>query len=383
MRSWVLLVLAACGSKQPTPPVVAQQPPAPAPLVASCADAGVILRGPVSSGDEQAGHAREQAIEKSCRDDKWSQAVIDCIAGTTKPQDCLEQLGEDARGKYDERLQAWDESYGGDAYGADGTYHMQPAVVDCSDILDDVSNYAPVLDGKAAERAWQVKVRKAWLGEVCEHDWPDELKSCINGAMNERVAIEACIEEHQGADKRDELTRQLADFGELAKKMDAAKKKPTSIGCKQVVAAHYADAKWKGKLDGYKAAERKKMIAESRTVMTKACTADSWDDTIRACLVSGGSDACFDDANKRKWGYPATGAVTSVGVTECDAYSTKVLTFASCTKVAQLTRDSIVRSQQQMLAEIARMPQAERAKTGTSCQAAMEAIELSLTNAGC
>lgn len=382
MRSWVLLVVAACGTKQPAPPV-AKQPPAPPPVVATCADAGVILRGPVSSGDEQAGRAREQAIEKSCRDDKWPQAVLDCVAGTPKPQDCLEQLSEQARGKYDERLQAWDESYGGDAYDGGGTYQLQPTVVECSDVLNDVSNYPPVLDAKAAERVWQVKVRKAWLDEACEHDWTDEVKSCINGAMNERVAIEACIEEHQGADKRDELVRQLADFGELAKKMETAKKKPASIGCKQVVAAHFADAKWKGKLDGYKAAERKKMIAESRTVMTRACAADSWDATIRACLVSGGSDVCFDDANKRKWGYPATGSVTNVGIPECDAYSAKVLAFASCNAVPQLARESIVRSQQQMLAEIARMPQSDRAKMGTTCQAAVESIETSLTNAGC
>ncbi|HEY5951679.1 MAG TPA: hypothetical protein VIV40_39565 [Kofleriaceae bacterium] len=375
-----LLVIAACGSKQPAPTVVANRaPPPPPPVAASCGDAGVILRGQVSSGDE-AGRAREQLIEQACREGKWSKAVIDCVAGTPHPQDCLDKLSEQQTAAYAERLQAWDEKYGDQA---DASYNMQLKAVDCATLLADVAPFPPIIDSKAAEREWQTTARAGLLGEACDHDWSETLKECLEDAAGQSAQIGACLVRELGPDEADALTKQLDDVAARAAKIAAAKKKPTTITCSKTVAAHYADATWKQKLDGYKPAERKKMIAASRDLMAKACTTDSWSDTIRACVVSGGSDDCFAGTDKRRWGYPATGAVTSVGIAECDDYSAEVLKFAACTSVPQSARDSIVHSQQQMLAEIARVPAADRAKMASSCKAGMEAIATSLNSAGC
>jgi hypothetical protein len=380
VRCWLVIVACACGNKQTAPPPLANKPPPAAPAKVTCNEVGVILRGEISSDDEGAGRAREQMIEKACREDKWSQTLIDCVASTPHPQNCLDKLDENQLTAFEERLQKWNEEY--DEIDATA-YNLQPQTASCADLLVDVSHYPPALDDKAVERAWQLKARVDFLVEECEHSWSERMKNCIEGAADERAEIEACLAGEVDPDARDELTKALTDIAGLATKIAAAKKKPASITCKQVVIKHYGDALWKQKLDGYNGNERKKMISASRDVMTKACTADNWSDTTRACLVLRGGDVCFDAANKRKWGYPATGAVTTVGIAECDEYAAAVAKLTACNMLPQASRDSIVRSQQQMLAEIARVPAAERAKMGSSCKAGMDAIAMSLSNAGC
>jgi hypothetical protein len=380
VRRWLVLVVAACGNKPPPPKVIANTPPAP-PMVATCGDAGIILRGEVSSDDEGAGRAREQAIEQACREDKWTQSMIDCIASTPHPHDCLDKLGDKKRTAFEERLQKWAEQYGDDSTA--GNYNMQLHTVSCRDLLVDITHYPPPLDPKAVERDWQRKARTDFLSEACEHTWSERMKDCVEGALGEPAELERCFAAELDPDARDEATKTLGDIESLATKIAAAKKKPASITCKQVVAKHYADALWKQKLDGYKPAERKQMIGASRTVMATTCSADKWDDTMRACIVLRGGDVCFDDRNKRKWGYPATGAVTTVGIAECDEYAAAVAKLTACNMLAQSARDSIVRSQQQMLAEIARVPADERAKMGSACKAGMDAIAMSLSSAGC
>jgi hypothetical protein len=378
VRCLLVLFVIACGSKQAAPPkVIANTPPPPPPATATCSDVGVILRGEMYVNDEEAGRNKERTIEKACRDDKWPQPVIDCVASTAYPQTCLDKLDAKQTTAYTERLQTWSDEYG----DPDAAPSLQTA--SCDDLLRDTSHYPPALDDKATERDWQAKARSEFLAEECEHTWPERMKECIEGATNDRAEIEACFASQLDADARDATTKALSDIAGLATKLAAAKKKPASITCKKVVAAHYADALWKQKLDGYKPDDRKRMIAASRTVMTNACTADKWDDTVRACIVLRGGDVCLDAKNKRKWGYPATGAVTAVGIAECDEYAAAVAKLTACNMLPQVSRDSIVRSQQQMLAEIARVPAAERAKMGSSCKAGMEAIAMSLSSAGC
>jgi hypothetical protein len=376
----VLAIAAACGSKQAAPPVIANTPPPATPMQATCSDAGVILRGDISTDDDSAGRAREQAIEKACRDDKWPQSTIDCVASTPQPQDCLAKLDPKQVTAYEDRLAQWSDEHGSDD---DSGPHMQLQAVSCPDLLQDVSHYPPLLDDKAAERTWQWKARASFLLEECDHAWSETLKECIDAAGNRTAEIDACFARELPPDEQDEQTSKLKQIGELAAKIAAAKKKPATITCAKVVTTQYADARWKQKLDGYTAAQRKKMIAASRERMTKSCAADKWDDTMRACVVVRGGDDCFADKDKRKWGYPATGAVTSVGIAECDEYAAAVAKLTACNMLPQLSRDAIVRSQEQMLAEIARLPAAERAKMGSSCKAGMDAIAMSLTNAGC
>jgi hypothetical protein len=340
----------------------------------------VILRGQLTVDDDEAGHAKEQAIEDACRDDRWTQAVIDCVAGQPHPQDCLDKLAEAQRGTYDDRIATWRADY--EPSGSTGTA-MRTAFVDCADILRDGAIYPPALDNAAPQYDWQLRARAGVLDEACDHDWSDSLKECIQLAGTDSAKIGECLVHELGADEADAFTKQLRDISTLAAAIAKAKAKPASITCTKVVTAHYRDAAWKNQLGGYAAAARKQMIAASRTLMTSACTAGKWSDTTRACIVAGGDDACFDGTDKRRWGYPATGAVTKVGITECDDYSDAVLKLTSCQAIPQSAKDSILRSQQQMLAEIARVPPADRAKMGSSCMAAMEAIEQTVATAGC
>jgi hypothetical protein len=339
----------------------------------------VILRGDLVVEEAEAGPAKEKAIAKACEDDAWPRSVIDCVASTAHPEVCLDRLDAKRRLSYDQRMQAWSDEYGagdGALVGVAGA--MPPPPIPCEDVIGDGDNYRP----PAKLGAWAKKQRRDVLVHECEHGWSESLKACLETA-GDPPKVDRCLAAELTTDEIDELGSELSEIDRLAARIDVAKKKPAAITCKKVVDAHYRDAAWKQKLDGFKPDERKRMIAASRTLMTKACTADAWDDTKRACLVVGGEDACFEGTAKRRWGYPATGSVTSVGIAECDAYSAEVTKLTTCTNLPQSSRDSIVRSQQQMLAEVARVPATERARMGSSCAAAMEAIAMSLDNAGC
>lgn len=376
-----LVLIAACGSSKPAPPPAPAPvaPPPPAPAAASCTDAGVILRGEILVDEGEAGPAKEKAIAKACVDDAWPRTVIDCIASTPQPEVCLDKLDARRRLAYDQRMQVWSDEYGandgvlGGAVGA-----VPPPPIPCEDAIGDGDNYRP----PAKLRPWAQKQRRDVLVHECEHGWSESLKSCLETA-DDPARVDRCLAGGLSIDEIDELGNELAEIDQLAERIDAAKKRPATITCKKVVEAHYGAVAWKQKLDGFGPDERKQMIAASRSLMTKACAADKWDDTQRACLVVGGAETCFAGIAKRRWGYPATGTVTSLGIAECDAYSAEVTKLTSCSKMDAKARDSVVRSQQQMLAEIARVPAAERARKGSSCKAAMESIETILTAAGC
>lgn len=338
----------------------------------------MILRGDLVVDEGEAGPAKEKAIAKACEDDAWPRAVIDCIASTPHPEVCLDRLDARRRLSYDQRMQAWSDDYGaGDgAFGVAGA--MPPPPIHCEDVIGDGDNYRP----PATLRPWARKQRRDLLVEECEHGWSEPLKSCLEIA-EDAAKVDSCLALELSVTEIDELASELTEIDRLAQRIDAAKKKPATITCKKVVEAHYGDAAWKQKLDGFGPDERKRMIKASRELMTKACTADKWDESQRACLVVGGADMCFAGSGKRRWGYPATGTVTSLGIAECDAYSAEVTKLTSCSNMDAKARNSIVRSQHQMLAEIARVPAAERARMGSSCKAAMETIETILTAAGC
>jgi hypothetical protein len=232
------------------------------------------------------------------------------------------------------------------------------------------------------EYAWQVEVRTHVVGELCEHGWDESLKQCVVDEQRSPHGLAGCLSAAFSEPEHDAFTQRMTEITALAKKIAAAKKKPATFSCAKVVALHYADANWKLRLEGFKPAERKRMISESRALMTKACAA--WSDTTRACVIAGGElGDCFDEDNRPRWGYPAIGSVSSVGIPECDDYSAVVTKFTSCNLLGDAARKTIVRSQQQLLAEIARLPASDRAKMGTSCKAGMEAVSESLADLGC
>ncbi len=380
MRAWPLLVLAACGSKQASRP-----PPAPlerVPAVADCTDVGVILRGEIETEDPAAGPAKEKVFATSCTEERWSQAIIDCIASTPQPHACLAQLDANQRAAFDGRLQAWQGAYGG---SDDDDTAALPALT-CDDVVDALSVLDPPIGDSSPERDWQLTVRKAWLGDECEHGWSEATLACIviGARIDDADAIRSCIATNLDAAERDEIDKQLAEYGRLAAKIAAAKRKPAAITCKKAVAVHYGDRAWQQKLDGYKPTERKRMIAASRDRMTKACTADRWSDTLRACLVVGGGETCYETTGMRmRWGYPAAGAVIVTGVDECDEYAAAVQKIAACKTVPKTSRDALQQALDQMLAQVAGQPADKRDAMSTSCAAGLEAINQMISSVGC
>lgn len=381
MRAWLLLVLAACGSKQPSRPP--PEPVTPAPAVADCTDVGVILRGEIESEDPGAGPAREQVYATSCTQERWPQAIIDCIASTPEPLECLDQLDPRQRAAFDDRLRAWQGSYV-ESDGGDDTAALP--TLTCDDVVDALTVLDPPVGESSPERDWQLTVRKAWLHDECEHGWSEATLACIviGTQIDDADAIKHCMTTNLDAAERDEITKQLAEYDRLAAKIAAAKRKPAAITCKKAVAVHYGDRAWQSKLDGYKPAERTKMIAASRTRMTKACTADSWSDTLRACLVVGGGETCFETTGMRlRWGYPAAGSVTQTGVDECDEYAAAVQKIAACKTVPQTSREALQQALDQMLAQVAGTPADKRDAMRTNCAAGLDAINQIISSVGC
>ena len=381
MRAWLVVAVCACGSKQSEPKPVIENKPVAQPIRATCSDVGVILRGRVDMdvNDEEAGRAKEAAIRKSCSQDKWPQTVIDCIASTPQPDDCLAKLDEKQHASYDERLAAWAEQHTG--YGGDPAAEIGPPPM-CDSIIGDVATYEPPLGENAPERDWVIELRRAFLYEECDHAWSEEIKDCLRsaGSDNGRATCLGSLDEHE----QEEMTKKLESFDRLATKVAAAKQKPESITCKKVVATHYGNAAWKKKLDGFKAAERKKMIDASRALMQKACDDKPWDERLRACVVAGGGETCFETYSMRlSWGYPAAGAVTTVGIQECDDYGAAIQQLAACSKIPQTSRESLKRSFDQTQAQVAGAPAKDRARMAPTCKAGLDAIANVAASVGC
>jgi len=185
----------------------------------------------------------------------------------------------------------------------------------------------------------------------------------------------------------DQLTALAGRLGQLDALVAATfKKRKQPASCAGVVAQHYADAAWKGKLDMLVPAERKKAIAESRSRMTKACTAEAWTPTVRSCLVAGGAEQCFV-ATSFLWTFPATGVLaTSTGVPECDAYIDAMNRTQTCEKLAKETRDAFKESFTAMhdaFAQMKTMDDSVKKAMADSCRYGTEALQQVLSSSGC
>jgi hypothetical protein len=238
------------------------------------------------------------------------------------------------------------------------------------------------MNGTEPERDWTLDVRRHLLLESCDHDWDPQVRACI-GRATRSDGIASCLQALD-TEARDELFAALARASTLAARMATVRTKPASIGCTQVVAAHYGDAKWKGKLASYKAAERKKMIADSRVAMKKACTRDAWSETLRACVVAGGEQTCFEVAQLGlAWGYPAAGSVTSLGIPECDEYGATIQRISTCSSIEPDARAALAKSFDEMRAHMASLSAEEKKRLATSCKAGLAAVQGIAEQAGC
>lgn len=309
MRAFALVVVVACGGKQPSAPT-----PAPAP-------------------------ARDAGVDA---------AVPDAALAADEPN-----------GLDDGPLDEHDHEHG---------------ELECVDIIRELASYPPVLAADAPERDWQLEIRGHLLDDDCQHLWSEQNRECIA-----TQGPAACVPQMPG-----DLAIRLAKLSELAGKIADAKKKPATIECKQAVGAHYADIRWKHRLDGYSAKVRNQMIADSRKLMLAACRTDQWSASARACLSLGGGDLCFFRTPiRRMWGYPADGSVRATGVADCDDYDAAVNRLATCTKLEAHVRESLVRTNAALKAQIAASPPAERAQRGPGCRAALKPISDMIHTFGC
>ncbi|MEO8843051.1 MAG: hypothetical protein ABI591_12740, partial [Kofleriaceae bacterium] len=298
----------------------------------SCQDASVILRGQVTADDPKAGPARESAILRSCTDDKWPAAILACVGSDKKPRDCLGKLTEQQTDNLQAKLELWTSQYGTDSgYGGDPSTEGEQ-YVDCSQLVDDVTRYAPPFD---VERDWQVTARKRLIENTCNTEgWTEETKTCLVGAKDIAGAT-VCLQPEPSAPK---LTQQLVDLDGVAGKIAAAKKKPASIACAKVVATHYADPRWKDRLKTAK--DRKQQITASRAEMLKVCTAEAWSETQRACIIVNDEPRCYESS--QRWGYPAlVGAKVAGMPDDCATYQAAMDRIIACDALPQASRDAM------------------------------------------
>jgi hypothetical protein len=328
MRLWLVAVVAACGSSPPPAQPIKNTPTVES---VSCQDASVILRGQVTVDDPKAGPARESAILRSCNDDKWPPAILACVGTENKPADCLGKLSQQQTDNLQAKLELWQSQYGTDA---EDKGDPSDVYVDCSQLIDDVSRYAPPFD---VERDWQVASRKRLIENTCNIEgWSEDIKRCVLAATD-IAGTTVCLQLEPSAPK---LTQQLVDIDGVAGKIAAAKKKPASIACAKVVATHYADPRWKGRLTAAEGRARKQQIQASRAEMQKVCAAEAWSDTQRACIVVNDEPRCYENA--QRWGYPALlGAKTTGMPDDCATYKAAMDRIIACDALPQSSRDAM------------------------------------------
>lgn len=373
-RRGILLsvVLGACGGSQPAPaPAAKPAPPraAPAPAPVTCDDAAVILT-PDGGGSE----ARTADLAQACKDAGWSSEILTCIGSSHQPSECVK-----GQANYMDLAQLM--NVGNDDEEVD-TDADAAAALECDQVISTVWWWPPELDDHAPERRWDLDVRRRAIVEACEGTgWSDELKRCLSDATGANRPGPACLDKMDRSE-RDDLANKLTDIDKLAAAIDGVKKKPGATSCKKVVALHYGDAKWKTKLDGFSAADRKKMIAESRAKMNKACPA--WSDTLRGCIIAGGGELCFQTAGMGPmWGYPASGVRVALGVPECEAYSAAIAEVVACDKLPQSSREALRNASDEVFAKVLARPKEERAAFAASCKAGADEVAQALTLLGC
>jgi hypothetical protein len=378
---WVLLALAACGSQPAAAPIVVAKPAPKSAKTApvSCGDVAVILRGPVDD-DRNAGPMKEEAIAKACFHDHWERAVIDCVGSSKLPAPCLDKLAPEQRERYRERIAEWHESFPLEALGDDAPEETAEVdYVSCGDAVGDVSLYAPALALKGSDRELATTMRRNHVLALCD-DWTTEVRKCFEQTGGASAAIASCRTQLE-PDQEQELVDRLAEVDAVMTRILAVKK----ADCRKVVATHYADARWTGKLATLKAAERKKLIAASRAAMTKACVDEKWSPSLRACVVAQGGDACFSASGMTPatWGFPASVIPIKTGIPECDAYGDALRALVTCKAIPRQAAQSMLDSFQLAAPIYLNMGPAERGPAARSCVQADSAIRQSAKSLGC
>jgi hypothetical protein len=335
----------------------------------------VILRGKVVD-ERTAGPMKEAAIAKACLHDKWSPAVLDCIGETADSKPCLDQLTPPQREAYHERLMRWTDSFPDEVAVEDTPVDLpQPLFVDCGKAVGDASQYPPVVTLKGEERDLARALRRNHLLVLCE-DWSTEARQCFE-QLKAPDRCRALLE----PDQRQDLVDRIAEVDALMAKVTAAKAPP----CKKVVDVHYADARWKGKLDVLSPPEKKRIVIESRKKMMGTCISDKWIPSVRSCIVLGGGDACLvaGGIGAYAWGFPPTAVAIKSGIPECDAYGDALRALMACNQIPRPAIQQMLDAHQQTAPTLANMPALQRTAAANSCKQADSGIRQSARSLGC
>ena len=279
------IVVAGCGTHSAPPPTLSNKAPARS-SAATCKEVGVILRLRVNNEDT-AGPDKETTIAGACDADHWSNDVITCVASNPHPRSCLDALTEEQHVSYDAKLEAWATKWSEDLDQGDKIAEAgDPEPIDCTDVIGDGANYLPAVTLTGDDRELVLKMRHDAILKQCEAGWGEDAKQCLKAAADPPTAL-VCLTTLD-PQQQQELATKIATADTLMAKTVAARAKAPD--CKKLVAAHYADAAWKTKLDTVKGADRKKVIDGSRKAMTEACTKD--DLVADAACVPGGRRRC-------------------------------------------------------------------------------------------
>jgi hypothetical protein len=385
MRGAALVLFAiACGGPKaaaPARPVEPSPGPVARPRAVTCHDVGVILRGTVD--EAPAGAQKEKVIATACSEDRWPEPVVQCIGGQTRAGSCVDGLTEEQKASYGKRLAAWGTAHPNESFDRELTGWEPPPPPrqwTCNDPLGDPALYAPEVTATGADRDFILTLRKDAIFILCNTGWEQEVLRCLQDSPAEACRTKL-TPDHQRA-----LTDELAKVDGLAAKTFTARKKPADIECKKVVATHYADAAWTGKLTDYKPADRTKAIAESRTLMTKACADEKWTDLRRACIVALGRayHACFAPTGAEvRWGFPAFAVAFNTGIAECDVMLVHIQAMAACDKAPQQLKDAYQQSSAQMFEMYKNMSPDARVNAPSQCKQIDEAIDAAAKSLGC
>ena len=155
-------------------------------------DAGVHAH--LHRGEDQ---DRQREVARACEEDAWPQPVIDCVASTPHPQDCLERLDDKRRLGYEKRLQAWSDEFS----EGDGLFSgaaVAPPIA-CEDVIGSGEGFR----SSATITPWAEKQRRDVLVEECEHHWSDSVKRCVEAAGAPGPAW-SCLKDELSQDEVDE-----------------------------------------------------------------------------------------------------------------------------------------------------------------------------------
>jgi len=346
----------------------------------------VILRGNVDD-EKLAAPEKEAAIARACLRGKWTSAMLACVGGSNAPRSCLDQLTAAQHTTYLKSLTAWNEIFPDEEVAEldkPEPLDDDDEPIDCITATTTAEHLAPALAQQGADRPFAVAVRRDAVELACE-DWSNAVRACFVAATPPK--IDACRGQLE-PDQAKLLVAKLAEGDALLAKIATLAGKPAASDCAKVVAVFYSDAEWKarGPAATPKTAKiRRKMIADSRTAMKKACAGEKWTGQMRACIVAGSRETCFTAFRQSiaRWSFPAAGVIVKTGISECDAYGATLQKLATCSGMPKRSIEALQGTFAQEAAGYATGTAAERAAAGPHCKTADEAIRRAAQSFNC